>query len=152
LQELEARAIRPLQAVDDDDERALRSISLLRGRYSGRVFVHAAAVVMLDRLPALVDRSPLDAGCTLLQVLSRNRIASFRETISEWEGTDEDIAGHFGIESSEVLVARTFRIIVGGRPLSWTTETFPKNGFSARSPGPCPTKDRICMSRTRRRR
>ena len=52
-----------------------------------------------------------------------------------------DICG----QPDEVLVARTFRVVVAGRPVAWITETFPKAGLSSPaaggSVGPGPGRD-----------
>ena len=113
----------------DDDERVLRRRSLLQGRNSGRTFVHADSVVAVDRLPRAVVDDLLETGTSLLKLLSRHRVGSFRETIAEWEDADERIAGYFGDDPAESQVARTYQIVVGGRPVAWVTETFPRNSF-----------------------
>lgn len=111
-------------------ERSLQRFSLLRGRRSGRVFVHADSVVMLDRLPEPVGDMLLRSGASLLKLLTQHRVGTFRESIGEWEGTDDDVAAHFGIDPSETLVARTYQIVLARQPVAWVTETFPKSGFS----------------------
>ena len=113
------------------DERVLQRVSLLRGRTTGRVFVHARSVMVLDRLPGPVADELLSSGGSLLKLLVEHRIGTFRETVAEWEGTDERIAAHFGIGPGEVHVARTYQVVVEGRPVAWITETFPKSGFPA---------------------
>jgi len=55
-------------------------------------------------------RAPASSGCW-------PRTASgLPETIAYWEGTDEIIAAYLGMDASEFLVARTYQIVVGGRP------------------------------------
>ncbi len=112
-----------------EGERALRRRSVLRGRQSGCVLVHADSTVVLGRLPEQVAEEYLTAEHGLLPLLSQRRIGTFRESIGEWEGTDEVIASHFGIGPGEILVARTYQIVVGGRPVAWITESFPKHGL-----------------------
>lgn len=121
-----------------DGERALDRLSLVRGRQSGRVFIHADSVVLLDRLPERVSQELLTfPGISLLSLLAQQRIGTFRETVSDWQGQDGQLATScFGIDSAEVLVARTYQVVVGGRPVAWVTETFPKDGF----PLPCDTE------------
>lgn len=114
----------------DHGERALERLSLMRGRHSERVFVHAVSVVLLDRLPEGVGEELVTKGTGLLALLTRRRIGTFRETISDWQGEDGEIAACFGIGASEVLVARTYEVVMGGRPVAWATETFPKGGFA----------------------
>lgn len=111
-------------------ERALERLSLVQGRESGRVFVHAVSVVLLDRLPEPVAEDLLASGSSLLKLLTAHRIGTFRETVSDWQGEDEQIAACFGLDGSVTLIGRTYHIIMGGRLVAWTTETFPKDGFS----------------------
>jgi chorismate-pyruvate lyase len=114
-----------------DDERALRRISLLRGSRSGRVFVHADSVVVVDRIPEPVATELLATDGSLLKLLAHHRIGTFRETVAEWEGTDAAVAAHFGAGPDEIQVARTYEVVLDGRPVAWITESFPKGGFSA---------------------
>jgi len=111
-------------------ERVLQRVGLLRGRASGRVFVHAESVVMLDRVSAPVADELTRTSTSVLKLFSQHRIATFREGVGEWEGHDEHIAAHFGIGPGDLLVARTYQVVVCGRPVAWITESFPKNGFS----------------------
>ena len=112
-----------------DGERALRRVSLLRGRDSGRVFVHADSVVMLDRLPEPVAEHLLDTGDSLLKLLAESRVGTFRETVAAWEGQDDQIAVHFGTGPGELHVARTYQVVIDAQPVAWITESFPKTGF-----------------------
>lgn len=112
-------------------ERGLRRRSLLRGRRTGRVFVHSESVVFLDRLPSQVADELVETGTSLLKLLTSCRIGTFRESIAEWEGTDSEIAACFGIDVSEIHVARTYQIVVQGRPVARVTESFPKFQFSS---------------------
>jgi chorismate-pyruvate lyase len=114
----------------DRDEAALRRVSLLRGRRTGRAFVHADAVVLGSRLPAgVADQLVRSPGTGLLPLLTGERIATFRESLGEEELVDRRIAAHLGAAPEEVLVARTYQVIVGGRPVARITESFPKRGF-----------------------
>lgn len=112
-------------------ERGLRRRSLLRGRRTGRVYVHSESVVFLDRLPTHVADELVETGTSLLKLLTSRRIGTFRESIGEWEGTDPEIAACFGIGANEVQVARTYQIVVKGQPVARVTESFPKLRFSS---------------------
>lgn len=111
------------------EERALQRVSLLRGRTSGRAFVHARSVVALDRLPEQAAIELEQMGASLLALLAENRIGTFRETIDEWEGLDRQISGRLGHPATQRLLGRTYQIVSGGRPLAWVTEHFSKAGF-----------------------
>ncbi len=125
-----------------DHERALCRLSLLRGRTSGRAFVHSDSVVVLDRLPAPVADELVATGTSLLKLLSQRRIGTFRETTAEWEGHDGPIADRLGIPPTEVLLARTYQIVAGGQPVAWSTEHFPRTGFSCATVAAGPSEHR----------
>ena len=118
----------------DRSERALRRCSLLRGAASGRAFIHANSVVALDRLPEQAARELLHEGTSLLLLLARNRIGTFREGIAEWEGHDPHVSEQLAIPEEEILLGRTYHILSGGRPIAWVTEHFPKGGFALTPP------------------
>jgi len=114
----------------EPDERALQRLSLLRGRRSGRVFVHADSIVLLDRLPPPLADELMSTGTSILKLFAQHQIASFREGIGEWEGHDTAVGAHFDGGPDVELVARTYQIVVHGRPVAWITESFPKSSFS----------------------
>ncbi len=123
-----------------DEGRTLRRRCLLRGCDSRRVFVHADSAVRLDRIPEPVAEALAQPGTSLLSLLTRHRVGTFREGVSEWEGNDEAIAACFAVDPGDLLVARTYQVVLGGQPVAWVTETFPKHGFSA--PPACPKAPR----------
>ena len=118
-----------------DGERALRRISLLRGATTGRVFVHGESVVIVDRLPRAAGDELVRLGGGLLDVLSRHGIGTFRETVDAWDGEDPAVAARLGVGAGDVLVGRTYHVVVGGRPVAWITERFPRDGFSSPAGG-----------------
>ena len=77
----------------------------------------------------------LAAGSGLLSLLAEHRVETFRESIIEWQGCDGRLAADLGVDRSEVLVARTFQVGVGDRPVAWITETFPKAALSSPATG-----------------
>lgn len=117
-------------------ERAMRRFGLLRGQRSGRVFVHGDSLLLLDRLPEAVAEDLQRAGGNLLRVLIAHGVGSFRETILEEEGFDQQLAATFDVDPGAPLVFRTFQVVVGGRPVGWITESFPKDGFTALGAAP----------------
>lgn len=108
------------------DERALRRVILLRGSESGATFIHAESVVMLDRLPGPVADALLNTERPIGKLLAENRTETFREIIAVWQERNVSIAKHFHIKPADLLLARTYRILSGGKPLAWITETFPE--------------------------
>ncbi len=110
----------------DDQERALHRVILLRGSDSQATFIHADSVVMLDRLPAGMDEELLRTERPIGKLLAQHRAETFRELLAAWEERNERLAAYFDIEPLDPLLARTYRIFAGGRPIAWITETFPE--------------------------
>lgn len=98
---------------------------LLRGRYSATVYAYAVSLLLVDRLPADVlrglDLEPSGLGRILLnsQLENRREILWYgRETIAD---LPEAIEAHTGIH----FISRTYRILVGNRPMMLINEKFP---------------------------
>lgn len=114
-----------------DHERALKRNVLLRGRQSGTTFIYAESVVMLDRVPPPMVEGLLGDDTPIGRLLVASRLETFREIIALSEGPADGIAPHFGIQSSDAVVSRTYRILAAGQLIAWITEKFPKAAFSA---------------------
>jgi chorismate-pyruvate lyase len=143
---LEAYAGEPVDLVRldsrvtaDEGERAFVACSLLQGRTSRRVFVHAASHVLLDRVPPAVSDELLRTGTSILKLLVHHRVGTFRECVAEWEGRDEHIATQLGCGPDELLVGRTYQIVMDGRPVASIKESFAKHGILSPSVTPSGT-------------
>jgi len=116
------------------DERGLRRKILLRGEESHATFVYADSVVMLDRLPPGVADGLLDSELPIGKLLYGCRAETFREIIAMWEERDDQIAALFDVDPGEVLVSRTYEIVMHGRPFARITEKFPRSAFAGPPP------------------
>jgi len=117
----------------DGDERALRRIILLKGSRTDNTFIYADSVVMLDRLPDEVACGLLETDTPIGKLLFSCRAETFREIIVMDEEEDPDVARHFGMGRSDLLLTRTYQIVFEDRPIARITEKFPKASFP---PGP----------------
>lgn len=109
-----------------EGERALRRVILLRGARTHATFIHADSVVMLDRLPPGMADALLYTERPIGKLLAEHRAETFREIIAMWEESNEGVAAHFDVRPLDPLLARAYRIMGGGRPLAWITESFPE--------------------------
>jgi chorismate-pyruvate lyase len=111
------------------DEKVLRREILLRSGHSRRNLLHARSVVVLARVdPGLVD-DLLATDRPLGLLLGERRTETFREVL--WAGTEPAgaVGAHFGIDAAAEVVARTYRIVAGGRPVALVTERFAAGCF-----------------------
>ncbi|MFM7174574.1 MAG: chorismate--pyruvate lyase family protein [Caldilinea sp.] len=98
---------------------------LLRGRYSATVYAYAVSLLLVDRLPADVlrglDLEPSGLGRILLNSQLENR----REIL--WYGceTIADLPESIEVHTGNRFISRTYRILVGNRPMMLINEKFP---------------------------
>lgn len=98
---------------------------LLRGRYSATVYAYAVSLLLVDRLPVDVlrglDLEPSGLGRILLNSQLENR----REIL--WYGceTIADLPESIEIHTGNRFISRTYRILVGNRPMMLINEKFP---------------------------
>lgn len=114
-------------------DRVLRRSILLQGAQSGTNFVYADSVVTPDHLhPAVLD-GLLVSEKPLGRLIAEHRIETFREILALGFEPAGTCAEHFNIDPATKLVFRTYRILVGQRPVVRITEKFPITWFAGPS-------------------
>ena len=105
--------------------RVLAREVLLRGKYSATVYAYAVSLLILDRLPERViqdlDVEPAGLGRILLNSQLENR----RDIL--WYGREcvETLPDPIAAETGQDFLSRTYRIVVGDRPIMLINEKFP---------------------------
>ncbi|HEX2048482.1 MAG TPA: chorismate pyruvate-lyase family protein [Acidimicrobiales bacterium] len=131
------KLLQELETLDDVDpeldlaagEKVLRRRVVLRGRHSGNSLLHAEALVALSRVePGFVD-TLVTTEKPLGIVLAERRAETFREILTVGLEPAGPVGGHFGLDPTAAVVARTYRIVADGRPLIVVTEKFPEAFF-----------------------
>ena len=111
------------------DEKVLRREVLLRSARSRQNLLHARSVVVLARVdPGLVD-DLLATHAPLGFLLGERRTETFREVLEAGTEPAGAVGAHFGIDAAAEVVARTYRIVTGGRPVVLVRERFPAGFF-----------------------
>ena len=111
------------------DDKVLRREVLLRGAASRRTLLHAQAVVVIDRVdPGLVE-DLLGTDRPLGTLLAERRTETFREVLHVGREAAGAVSTHFGIDATDEVVARTYRIVAGGQPVALVKERFPAGSF-----------------------
>jgi len=98
---------------------------LIRGRISGRVFLHAQSLVVLDHLDDVLRRELLETEKPIGKLIREHRRESFRELLGHTVESAGTLAPYFDCRPEDPLVARVYRICLGGRPAIQITERFP---------------------------
>lgn len=106
--------------------------TLLRGCDTGRNYLYAETSVVLDRLDSRVREGLLTTSEPIGHLLAANRIETFREVLRSGRKPAGRLGFRLGMESGDELLFRTYRIIVGGKPIMLLTEYFPALHFSTR--------------------
>lgn len=103
---------------------ALRRVSI-EGAYSGTLFVYAVSVIVFGRLPEPVERRLRTPGQGIGRLLNEYELESRREIL--WFGRERgtDVNREIGREGDDDFVSRSYRIVVGGKPVAMITEKFP---------------------------
>lgn len=98
---------------------------LIRGRYSGTLYVYAEALVAMERVPERIRERLVVQGEGLGRLLNEAELETRREVL--WHArerlTDLPAAVRSGTDGE--FVARVYRIIAGGLPIALITERFP---------------------------
>lgn len=98
---------------------------LLSGKYSATTYAYAVSLLIPDRLPASVlsglDVEPAGLGKILLNSQLENR----REVL--WYGREQiaDLPEEIEVYTGNEFISRTYRILVGNRPMMLISEKFP---------------------------
>jgi chorismate-pyruvate lyase len=109
-------------------ERLLRRVVVLRGGVTGRPFIHADAVLVLDRLPPTVRDGLVSTDKPIGRLLAEARVETFREMLESGRVEAQEWSAHFEIPATADLLYRTYRIVTGHRPAMLITERFPAEG------------------------
>lgn len=112
-----------------DGEGLIRRRILLRGRSSGRNYVYAESVVMMNRLHPGLCHDLVETDNPIGKLLVQNRIETFREFVSWGFEPAGSIAVHFGLLEDDQLISRTYRVFSQRSPIMVITEKFPATAF-----------------------
>jgi chorismate-pyruvate lyase len=115
-------------------ERVLRRSILLQGVESGTNFVYADSVLTPDHLHPEVLEGLLVSEKPLGRLIAEHRIETFREILALGFEPAGTCAEYFNVDPRTKLVFRTYRIMVGQRPVVRITEKFPVTWFQSPSP------------------
>jgi chorismate-pyruvate lyase len=107
------------------DDKVLRREVLLVGAASGRVLLHARAVVAIARVDATLVDALMATDTPLGLLLAERRTETFREVLQVDREPAAGLARHFGVSATDEVVGRTYRLMAGGVPVALVKERFP---------------------------
>jgi chorismate-pyruvate lyase len=103
---------------------------LLRGRMSHLARLYAESFIVRDRLPKPLREGLVNSSKPIGLLILENRLETFREIIGCVREEAGDLAVHFGIEPSDYLISRLYRVLAHGQPIMLITEKFPEREAS----------------------
>ena len=108
----------------DGGESILRRAALLQGCRTGRNYIYAKSDIVLDRLPASLRDGLVSTSEPIGRLLIRGRVETFRELLRSGRAPAGSHGPALGANSGDNLPFRTYRVMVGGRPVMRITEHF----------------------------
>jgi chorismate-pyruvate lyase len=105
-------------------ESVLRRSTLLQGCRTGRNYIYAESEIVLERLPPSLQEGLIETAEPIGRLLIRGRIETFRELLRSGRALAGSRGPALGAGTAEMLPFRTYRVIVGGRPVMRITEHF----------------------------
>jgi chorismate-pyruvate lyase len=94
----------------------------LRGARSGTAYVLAEALVVPDRLPAVIADSLLHAGASLGRLLATGELETRRTILDIVAVRAGEASDYLGVEPGATLARRTYTIVFGRQAVAAVTE------------------------------
>lgn len=113
----------PLADAPCGEEAVLREVEL-RGRTSGRLLIHAHALLLPARVGEDETRRIMGGTAGIGRVLERSPLTTTREVL--WSGVETGAPGAASALGRECL-SRVYRIHIQGRPAILIVERFPRD-------------------------
>ena len=107
----------------------LRREVFLQGVRSGKNYLHASSLLVLDRLEPGLKTALIATQEPLGKLMIQSRLETFREIVkcsSQGALAGENV---FGESPDTALISRTYRVFSQGRPFILITESFPESYF-----------------------
>lgn len=98
---------------------------LLQGKFSGDNFLYAESIIVPDRLDEEVQDGLLRCNRPIGYLIMERRMETFREILEWGREMAGPLATHFGIDETDSVVFRTYRIFANQAPIMQITEKFP---------------------------
>jgi chorismate-pyruvate lyase len=128
----ESAASAPIPDLDiQPGDRVMERKILLSSQTTGEVFVYAESVLAADRLPAKFYEDLTASVHPLGRLWSSHRLETFKELLHVTRSPAYDCSEHFPRVEPGGLIARTYRVICGGKPAMLISECFPAASHSA---------------------
>lgn len=127
--ELDSDDIADLDFVQSEDVRVVSREVVIRGEGSGRVFLHAESLIVLDYLDDILRRELLETRKPIGKLIREYRRETYRELLGHHRERAGERALFFACSPDDAIIARRYRIFLGARPAIQITERFLDGGI-----------------------
>jgi chorismate-pyruvate lyase len=111
-------------------DRILRRQVILRGRVTHEPYAFASSVVVSNCLPPEVRRGLIEDRKGIGELLSANRLETYRELITIRRCDAAERAGPLAVAAESRVVSRSYRIHLNGRAAMLIEEVFAEQRFA----------------------
>lgn len=106
-----------------------RRMITLRGKHSGINYLYADSLIVQDNLDKAFADTLLNTGTPIGKIWELFRVETYK-SLDEWgEEPAGNLADLFSIDSTDLLLFRTYRVFSQKKPVMQITEKFPKLWF-----------------------
>lgn len=121
-----APALHPVIELDiDAGAPIMRREILLRGASTGANYVYAKSLIALDALPPKLREDLVSTDRPLGRLWVEHKLETRKEILKVWRVAASAMHAHFGGPHRGELLARSYRVFSGARPIMLISEYFP---------------------------
>lgn len=127
----------PIDALDlKSGELVMRREILLQGERSRINRVYAESLIALDRLNPNLRDQLMNSDIPIGRLWMQHKLETRKEILKIWHVADGELCSYFGSAAKSGLLARTYRVFSGGRPIMLISEYFPLAGTASATATP----------------
>ena len=102
---------------------------LLQGKISRKNVIYAESIVIPENMEEKFRKALLETKIPIGKIWFEQRVETFKEILDTKKELAGDLAHYFGIEPSDKMLSRTYRVVTDGKPVMTITEKFPESYF-----------------------
>ncbi len=118
----------------DKEELVIARKVLLQGKNSQCNFIYADSLILINNLDERFSNSLLNTKIPIGKLWTEHKVETYKEIIDSGIEPANELAKHFGIESHENLLFRTYAVYSQGKITMIITEKFPESDFLPQVP------------------
>lgn len=122
----------PIEALElDAGQEIIERKILLQGKLSGRNWLYADSIIVLNRLEKNFQDKLLNSHEPIGKLWIAHKTETYKEIITARREPAHDLGVHFQIGPQQILLSRTYRVFCQHAPIMMITEKFPEQYFKS---------------------